>query len=342
MKKIAILTICSFNYGNRLQNYALQEILKHLGLSVETLNRQPQTIMYFLKKNFRSLIKRDSRSNFYAFHRKIQWSRDVVSKNKISKNIEKHYDCFVIGSDQIWNIDFDFIGEEDFLPFIRKEKKISYAVSFGIDTIPESERSRIGSYLKQIRSISVREKSGVKIVKELTGQDAFLALDPTLLLSREDWTQLEKKPRKMKKSPYLFTYFLGKNLHENEIQQYAQKHHLQVVDCKKSGLAIGPAEFVYLIHHADMVCTDSFHASVLSFIYKRPFVVFERVSHDQDMSSRIDELCSTFHLENHRFTNANFTWENIGMFDTSADQIWAERRADSLQFLKENLKSIPD
>ncbi len=338
MHKMAILTIDSPNYGNKLQNYALQTAIQNLGHSVETLRRQRLSTVRKIKRLARIILIHDNRSAFYRFARKmICWSKWVASKNCQDQAMTNAYETFVIGSDQIWNIDFDFIGDVDFLPFIPREQKISYAASFGIDTIPESERPRIAAHLQNIRTISVREKSGAKIVKELTGRDAVLVLDPTLLLPKEDWIKIEKPPQKAIKKPYLLTYFLGKATYAEEVNAYAKAHNLEVVDCRTSVFPVGPSEFVYLVHHADVICTDSFHASVFSFIFKRPFAVFERMSHDQDMSSRIDDLCSTFHLDAHRFRNADFSWDNIGTFEPAADQVWMEKRFASLQFLKNNL-----
>ena len=267
MRKIAILTIVSINFGNRLQNYALQEVIKGLGYNVYTLNREKKTIFKKIKNRLRKYIRTDRLNNFIQFNKYINWAYETVSVDYISPNLSSKYDKFIIGSDQIWNTDFDFITDMDFLPMIEKKKKVSYAASFGVSSLPTNEVKHIGSMLSDIKCISVRENSGVDIVKDSCGREAQVVLDPTLLLPVQKWINIEKRPKIKLAHKYLVKYFLGDSEKDAYIDRIALDNNLQVIDILDSNVLVGPSEFVYLIHNSEMVCTDSFHASVFSFIF---------------------------------------------------------------------------
>lgn len=314
--KISILTIQSINYGNRLQNYALQQTLMRFGHEVESLRRDPglkgpaQSKYRFLRSYIgRIRHLRDSASCFRRFDRKIHFSKLIVHPRFVSPGIESEYDGFVVGSDQVWNPDFDFNSELDYLPFVERHNKISYAASFGVSNIV-SNRERIGELLKGFSALSVREDAGSRIVRSLAGVEAEVVLDPTLLLDAEEWSDVEERPRFIHEtSPFLLKYVLGEDIHVKDIEQFALKEKLQIVDLCDKTLPVGPAEFIWLISHAKLVCTDSFHASIFSLLFHRPFVIFERRSADADMSSRFDSLCRIFGMEHHRFSSVKYDWE---------------------------------
>ena len=336
------------NCGNRLQNWALQEVLTAMGHDVETLRRDAGT-NGSLRSKVRTLKSRvgvirhlhDRYGAFRRFDGLVRYSQCVVSKEYISPEIEDSYDAFVVGSDQVWNPDFDFISELEYLPFVPATKKLSYAASFGVSEI-SSNRGRTAELLRGFNSISVREDAGVVIVRDLAGVPAEIVLDPTMLVGREAWERVARKPGiKGLDSPYLLKYVLGDDAHEGDIVKTAGELGLSVVDLTDGSLPVGPAEFVWLIAHAEMVCVDSFHGSVFSLLFHRPFVIFERQSADADMSSRFDTLCRAFGMGHHRFCSSDFDYGRCLDEDWDAfERTLADERSRSLGWLRDALDKV--
>lgn len=302
------MTIQSQNFGNRLQNYALQEVLRSMGHGASSARRsRPEPVLSALKRRVRGLVKRDRTSLFRAFDdRYVAYSRDVVAREYVSPGMAEHADAYVMGSDQIWNPTFPFNSELDYLPFLPSHMKIAYAASFGVDRI-ERDRDLTAGYLRDIRSVSVREDAGARIVRELTGRDVPVVLDPTMLLPAGRWAEIESRPSvPAADGPFCLKYVLGEDANAGRIDALAAERGLALVDLSDASLPVGPAEFVWLVRHAGLVCTDSFHASVFSTLFHRPLVIFERRGAEADMSSRFDTLCRALSLGHHRFNGPGF------------------------------------
>lgn len=345
------MTIQSVNYGNRLQNYALQTVLDGMGHHAESLLRHPGVDAGTPKQRLRA-VKRgvglalkhrsDRRGAFVDFDKEfISFSGKVASKDFVSVEVGDSYDCFVIGSDQVWNPDFDFTSEVEYLPMVPADKKVSYAASFGVSEITEN-RARTAELLDGIKCISVRESAGANIVRDLTGRKVPVVLDPTLLLGPDDWKRVSKKPAKVDcDSPFVFKYMLGNDVNERRIGQMAQDRGLAIVDVMDPSLAIGPSEFVWLIAHSELVCTDSFHASVFALLHHKPLAIFERDSADADMSSRFDTLCATFGLLGHRSSEDCFGEDAVFGTDWKAFETRLKGlRADSLEWLERAIGGV--
>ena len=348
--KIAILTIQSVNCGNRLQNYALQTVLERCGHNVETLRREAgfqgnaKSKLKSVKRAVGLLTKHkgDRLGAFKKFNKKnLSFSRKVVSKEVVSAGLADAYDCFVIGSDQVWNPDFDFNSELDYLPMISSERKLAYAASFGVSEISD-DKQRVAHLLKTIPFVSVREGAGAQIVYDLTKQNVPVVLDPTLLLSADDWASIMEMPSKVNCGvPFILKYVIGKDANKHEIDRLAKKRNLPIVDIMNPSLAIGPSEFVWLVANSEIVCTDSFHASVFALLHHKPLAIFERVSSDEDMSSRFDTLCGTFSLENLRVARNSFVEDTIFETDWPAFETkLSELREFSLFWLRDALAKV--
>ncbi len=349
MAKIALFSIVSMNYGNRLQNYALSKTITKLGYEVETIRRYPQKNKRFnsFRLGVRSFIIKDKFTNFYLFNKNIMWSDLFINQNEFSENIERKYDAFVVGSDQVWNLTFDFINENYFLPFVKNKRKISYAASFGVDRFENSLYIKAQS-LNEFSDISVREETGVGITKQITGRVPVVLVDPTMLLTKEEWIEVSRKPRGLNTNEkYVFLYFLG-SISDKQmelIDATAKRYNLAIYsmhgDCPDLS-SCGPSEFVYLISHASMVLTDSFHACVFSILFQRSFAVFKRESQDVDMSSRILTLLRLFHLEDRYITEL----ENALSFDylscsfEDSESILINERKRSEDYLKRALRGV--
>ena len=354
--KIAIFTIRSQNCGNRLQNYALQTTLNKKGFIVSTLQdrsteKKIDDVLHNHSKlkcfrgiiglyvNHKLFIKKllGKANSFDLFNMEyMNDSKDCISKEFISPNIKDNYDAFIVGSDQVWNTTFDFVSVNSFLPFPHPNK-IAFSASFGVDSIPYDQK--IVDCLKDFKVLSVREEAGAKIIKELTGIDATVLVDPTMLLTVEEWRKVGKKP-KGAKDGYILTYFLSPKCDEakkqlEEVKGDREVYELLNLEDAVAGTA-GPSEFLWLFDHADLILTDSFHACVFSFLFYKPFVVFDRQYEGESMNSRLETLLSKFHLER-KYANSglqNDIWEHD--YEEGYKQLELEREK-AMNFLKDAL-----
>ncbi len=324
MKKIAIMTINSQNYGNRLQNYALQQVIRSLGYQVETVRRTKKPVFrekltVRVKRRIKAL-RRSKTSCFAAFDRKyMSFSKYHASPDVAEPWLEDAYDAFVVGSDQVWNPHYrHVVGDCDLLTFVRDQNKIAYAASVGVDEIPKDQRERYASAWSAFDALSVREQAGAALVKEISGRDAAVTLDPTLLIGAEQWKTIERQPAILPKKEYVLLYSLGgtSELMNAWLNACREEGKLEIVDVMKKGRdgkapQVGPSEFLYLIRHAQHVVTNSFHALVFASIFHRPVKVFPRAG--IDMSSRIATFAQTVGLEQ------NFSEDGVFSVDRDAE-----------------------
>ena len=373
MSKIGIVTLNGyFNYGNRLQNYALQEVLKDFGFTVETIIKKSDTNSTVSKnilgkvkeKSFKEIICAANNKALNTLYRnklkeqRTQIFRDFtkkyivetnfsISDNNIPNDLSHSYDYFVTGSDQVWNPTYKNNSSIEFLTFASSEKRIAYAPSFGVSEIPEQKRDNYTTWLSELAHISVREEAGAKIISELTGRDAQVLVDPTMLLTKEKWLSIAKAPSIKPKKKYLLTYFLGDIPKERKkkINDVAKKNDLEIVHLAQIKYRIpylsGPSEFIHYINNASVFCTDSFHGAVFSILLDTPFIVFNREGKSPSMNSRIETLLSKFSLESRSDNNV---LSNSQIFDVDYSHtipILKEEQKKSLDYLKNalNVKS---
>lgn len=353
-KKISIITITDMNnYGNRLQNYALQKQLQKMEFQVETILNK--TYKLSLHSQLKTIIKdkcqkllnkkiRQRENNFISFSTNYinSTSKYLYTNEKIMLNNDT--DIYVIGSDQIWNYSFrgNNFGDFEFCLFESEKKIISYAASFGITRIPHELEDIYIKGLNNLNFISVREKAAVDIVYELTNKKANLVLDPTLLLSTVEWDEVSKKPNGLIESKFILTYFLGNLSYDKKAQitQFAIENDYIIIDLldeKSDYYSCGPSEFLYLEKHASLVCTDSFHSCVFALLYNTPFIVFERDDNNLSMNSRVDSLLKLFELENRRF-KINLNSDMLTCDFSRANELLAIEKNKSIKYLKSSLK----
>jgi len=372
LKKIGIVTLTNyFNYGNRLQNYALEEILKRYSKEVETLvipniTTNSHGTKHYVKKLFSQPLSKTAK----AFANKIRGktkkflNKDILrereyrfkefSQNYIKERhfnslyeineISDEFDYIVTGSDQVWNPNFIKNREQYyFLQFVEKEKRIAYAPSFGISEIPEEIRQKYKEWLSSIPYISVREKEGAKIIKELTGRDVPILVDPTLLLNKEEWLKIAKEHKNKPKSKYLISYFWGKIPKERKalIKRIAKKYNLQIVNIAslsdKKTYTADPSEFIDYINSASLVLTDSYHGSIFSILMGTPFFVFERIG-GPSMYSRIRTLLEITKLKNREEKDIDLNKNLLEMDFSHVQNILNEERKKSFDFLKKAMR----
>jgi hypothetical protein len=361
--KIGICTIIDYdNYGNRLQNFALQYVLRAMGHEVVTIRntyKKQQSQSDKIKKlnNFKS-IKNIMSNRFTAFrYRRVNSQREdnfkKFTKDYIIETCEQYngmetdasnlqgFDCIVIGSDQVWNPNFTRFSSFDFGSFTN-QPKISYAASFGIEKLERNHQKMFQEGLKQIDYISVREYAGKRIVEELTSKKAEVVLDPTLLLTKDKWLNAFEI-NKSYEEKFVLTYFLDEPTEATKkyIKKYSNTYNLEVknlLDLKNQQLWVAdPREFISLFSQAEAVFTDSFHACVFSIIFEKYFEVFNRNNNLASMNSRMDTLLSDLDLSNQwHSNNQNLNTETKINYE-SVNRKLEKRKDESLQFLSNAL-----
>ena len=344
MKRGAIITLYGlYNYGNRLQNYALYETLNKCGIcpisfiSVNSITQIKITILRVLKKRIGLIHRTDL---FRSFNKKYIKSKNIFRR---LDRIQQKYDFFICGSDQIWHPKFG--GTPYYFAYFAKPyKRIAYSASFGVSELPCDVKDRYAKYLSEMKAISVREETGAKIIKDLTGKDVPVLVDPTMLLEQAEWRKITRKPTFYKNKKYILTYFLG-NV-DMGIREYIdsieKKYGLEIINLEERSpnmywYKTGPAQFLWLVDHCELMCTDSFHGSVFSILMDVPFIVFDRKDKQASMSSRIDTLLHKFQLENRKFDSV----KNENIFEKNYDhisQILEYEREKSVDFLKKAME----
>ena len=227
--------------------------------------------------------------------------------NQLSE-VSAKYDIFICGSDQIWSP--ALLNPVFYFSFLPDEKaKIAYAPSFGVTNVSNRKKSIITSYLKKFDYISIRENEGQRLIKKLIGINVPVLIDPTLLLTKNDWSKFIDSNFK-KKRKYIFCYMLTENeTYIEKIKEFSKKMKLDVVITPtdkgpfntgfKEIVDAGPSEWLTLLKNSDYVFTDSFHGCIFSLIFHKNFVLFKRFSDKKKSSenSRIYTLAKTFDFE---------------------------------------------
>ena len=354
MQKTAAIITCigKSNFGNRLQNYALQKVLQDKGFHVETLintsllnnidnfdESLKEYETYQAEKEKRDYENRHRIAYFEDFDQNVVFAENFIT----AKNLpETNYDYYVVGSDQIWNPFHGKLRDLDLLYCIDSSKRISYAASIGIDEIPEDFKEKTKQEISKFKAISVREDKGKEILEELTGrQDVQVNLDPTMLLTDKEWSKLAKKPQQLKTDKYILNYFLGKLSEERqaEIERIAALNDCEIINIlDKEGpfYETGPSEFLYLEQNAFLICTDSFQSSVFALLFNRPFIIFNREDNQASMNSRLETLVNTFKLENRNYEQS-ITEANLNHDYTKAYKILEEERNKAHNYLNNAL-----
>lgn len=185
---------------------------------------------------------------------------------------------------------------------MKPEKRIAFAPSLGLNEIPEPYYSLFSEYLNSFRALSARENSGAEIISDMIKQEYTVLCDPCFLVNGKKWYELIKPIKKLESKKYVVKYILGvkadyidKILGEIEID-----YVVDIMDVNSLYYSIGPNEFLWLIKNAEMVITDSFHATVFSIIFQKDFTVVQRIG-EGDTFNRIDTVLKNFDIN----TNSN-------------------------------------
>lgn len=369
MKKLAIITGYHIkNYGSALQAYATQRVINEMGINNECIQYQKKNDLNQALRVFNIPLLRTKiagiKKKLYAKRYATTLGKNFAIRNeifdkfvqenfKISKKCYgyeqlqhkiQEYDAVLLGSDQVWN-PLNFGSHYYTLEFVPDDiPKIAYAPSFGVSKIPNSQKKQTANYLNRIEYISVREKKGQEIIKELTKKDVPVVVDPTLLLDLAQWKTVYQE-EKIEKEPYILCYFLGANQKHREFAQKLQKltgykivtlpYMDEIVKndfnfANEQLYEVGPSEFLNLINYAEYVCTDSFHGTVFSILHHKKFFTFNRYEERKKAStnSRLKSLLELLNIEN-RLCQSNIDVEMIKNQEINYEQV--DKKLDTLR-----------
>lgn len=275
-------------------------LLSKMGMAMNVVRRK-------VSKNEYGTLSKQRGEKFDIFAKShFRLSPKYSSKAELGKSCPEKYSSVLVGSDQLWlpaNIAADYYTL-NFVP--DSVNTIAYSTSFGQSELPKDSAAKASVFLKKIRHIGVREESGQKLVKQLADRYVSVVCDPTLLFTGEEWMQIQQE-KPLVDGKYIFCYFLGNNPPQREFAKRLKAEngckiialiHLDEYVKSDENYAdetpydIDPADFLNLIRNAEYVCTDSFHCSVFSILYKRQFFTFRRYARNtrQSTNSRLDTL----------------------------------------------------
>lgn len=328
--KIGILTYHNVrNYGAVLQAFALKKWLETKGnevkiihysskiFSKKTRSLKAQIVSFFWNRirnviggKKKNIAFNQFRKNFLEIDGKVMTSHDEL--REYSKKMQ--FDSLIVGSDQVWNSDINGKDAAFFLNFAEKERKISYAASFGVSEIAKENEGFIKENISRFDAISVREKTGSEILKKIgIEKEVSVTLDPVFLLGEEDWSSVAAK--RLVSGKYILCYVMpGDKALEQKITTTAsqlsreleakviyvgRKEYYRFKNDGKDMVSASPQEFISLIKHADAVVTNSFHGTAFSVIFKKKFYSFtnSNLSGKKQLGSRINDLLLLLGLE---------------------------------------------
>ena len=318
-RKIAIVTFRFLNFGTILQSLGLQEALHKIGLKdveildfpneggqsgktalVETMKEQVRA--YGLLKGLvrsvkevvfalraRSDSRRDHtedkkrREGYYRQFEKryLKLSAPMTCADLRNTSFVKAlpYDCYIAGSDQIWNEKYTSCLDVFFLKYMPASAlRMSYAGSFGRTFLDDAKKPMFAELIKNIDPILVREQGAKIIADELSGRESVVVPDPTLLHDKDFWLRYAERPVNFNGEDYILVYSLNHDLSiYKEAIRLGKKTGEKVIGIKRHFCppyyreiewlyTLGPQHFIWLINHAAMVITNSFHAEVFSLI----------------------------------------------------------------------------
>lgn len=371
MQKVALITLHTVsNYGSCLQTYATQRLIESLGREVEVVDyyRADNLPEYAVEKAFQGRRMRSLR----GLWEKAPWLKRAASVpmgaivarqrrpfeefRSSHLNLTRMYrsadelrleppeaDVYCTGSDQVWNSvwnnGFEAPYYLDFAP--EGKPRIAFAASIGREEVDEWEKPLMREALSRYKAISMRESSGVDVLRGLGFGDAKLVLDPTLMLGRDEWAGVARMPRGVKR-PYLLVYQLNKSKEfVGYVEAMAARYGLDVVKVSygvydvmrsaKTLIAPSVEEFVGLFLNASYVVTDSFHATAYSLNFGVPFTAIA----PERFSTRIASVLALTGTEDRMLADMSDTamYERPVDFGRAQGALGA-MRAESLSFLK--------
>ncbi len=341
------------NYGGLMQAWALQQSLRQIGHTPITFDFNYCTPLFrhclSLSKSFIMRLLGYNR----PYYKRIYNKRDKLFEEFISKNISiseqialyspeliDNYDldAVITGSDQVWRPCYNPLIEDMYLRFVRKKEviKLAYAASFGVDNWEYNKllTNKCRKHAQQIDAISVREKSGVELCNKYLGGKAMEVLDPTLLHTSNEYESLCYGVPK-RTTNFLASYVLDMTPEkEIYINKVAKEKGLEVLIYRAgSNASLSVEEWLAIYRDAKFIVTDSFHGTVFSIIFNKPFIA---IGNSERGISRFVSLLEKIDLQSLLICDLNIIpsleidWENVNMSLNNY-------KSKSLSFLRDNL-----
>ncbi len=354
--KIATLTYQRHdNYGAMLQCYALQKKIEQLGYECDVIDYicevsenpfglralRTKGIKRYITGSIGAITRMPRAKKFNEFRKILKMSKVVTEKN-ISQ-LGAAYDGYIVGSDNVWNADITGLDERYFLSFVfDKRKRASYAASFGSSKINPEHKEMYEKLLNSFSKFAVREHTGAKLINDLTGREADVVCDPSILLTKEEWSALCVEPKE--KYPYLLAYqMVPSGSFVKFVKEIAQKKGLKVIyipfpygsiNCKIKP-SIGPLEWLGLFKNAEYIVTDSFHGCAFSILFEKEFCV--KIS---QLGERIENILSIMNIKNRVVNNATEVSKLNPIDYSEVREKLGVFREESTQVLKNILSSF--
>lgn len=371
---VGIVTyIHTMNYGSILQAFALQEAVKKLGYKpvfIDHLDmsnsrsakervlhvlssliwaiRAPQMTLKLRTKSGHARTQSEEKSDAFSRFESENFSFFQGDYSKA-----KDISAFICGSDQVWSLSVPGLHRVFFLRFANRNERIAYAASFGTEIVPSCNKLRLARWLSDFDFISVREQSGVTIVRELTGKEVPQVLDPVLLVGKEFWKAEINGDIIVNRSHWDNEYILVYMLSDSEEAVDYLSHEADARGIPLLWIDTGveqpntaelvcpnPLEFVSLIYGAKLVATDSFHGLAFSLLFNKNFILINRrYETNSGQSTRVDSLLNLVSLplgspnEMIRLDSSNIEWGVVNQRLDSA-------RSVSVSFLARALAEV--
>lgn len=358
--KIGILTFHrACNYGAVLQAYALQKVIGNLGADCEIIDYRNEVIeqsnhIFFLMSEvirprhivaalLNAPLRLYRRIAYHRFTKKyLKLSKPVYPDDK-NKN-DGQFDLFITGSDQVWNDKLTGFDRMYFLEGIENgDKKYSYAASFGFSRIPQHLEQDYKALLSSFHQISVREESGRQMVRDLLKTEVSVHVDPTFLIDRASWEKLYKPVKN--KGGYLLVYSINRNQYLIDFAKQLSRQKgmpilyilLDITNAKhnrgmKFAVSPDPQRFISLIKDADTVITNSFHGTVFSVIFEKPFYV--EVDYGDKYNHRIKSLLDNLNLDSRIINGADIAEDEKAVDWEKTYALLEKYRGTSMEYLK--------
>jgi hypothetical protein len=318
--KVGILTFHEVpNYGAVLQAYALQRVISEMGYDCQIINYRND----YFKQIYKPVTRNDLKYKKFFIKKVLLTPKTVSRKKKITLFVEKNinlsksydknsigeadgdYDTFIVGSDQVWNLEINGHDETYFLDFVKTQaKKNSYAASFTMTAFTDIEERQYRRLIRDFNHISIREYDGKEILSQLLKRDVEVVIDPTLVLPQEKWKEMVAA---IGEKPYLLVYLMSPS---DKILQYAKRYakekklkikYISLYEpFGKSGMDVisdaSVEEWISLIYNAEYVIANSFHGIVFSIIFEKNFM-YAKLK-DEGKNTRISSLLNTLQISN--------------------------------------------
>lgn len=362
--KTGIVTFHSaHNFGASLQTWALQKTLQNMEMGPVVINYRPAVIdrlyhpLYDYHGIKKQAVKIGKRLKGNTSQKRSEKYDDFIQKNfNLTEEFTAYeqlaqadiqLDACIVGSDQVWNVQhtggYDPAYMLEFLD--SKVRKISYAASIGTEYLLPESQTEFKRALNGFSHVSVREESARPLIQNLTNLPVKTVLDPTLLLGREDYERLRTPVEHKEK--FILVYMMEKSKDVIEFANYVSRLlGLPIVQRRPNRMfqnetepcyMATPDEFLDYVKEAEYVITNSFHGTVFSIIYGKPFLSMLH----SDTGSRTKDLLTLLGLESHLLKANDKSFDFRRFFNDDPDRTWKlieKHRRSSVDFLKEALK----